>query len=114
MQTVASASRSKSPKKRTAAQAKRTRAEAAPKKAEARLGSQTPSRNVVLPYSETRGQEAVDLYNSTGRTAQEWQALLLYDLLAINGEELFVHTKFGYAVPRRRARTRGTASIRAA
>ena len=101
MQTVASASRSKSSSVRNQAARKRTKAEAAPKESQVRLGSQTPSRNVVLPYSETRGQEAVDLYNSTGRTAQEWQALLLYDLLAVNGEGLFVHTKFGYAVPRR-------------
>lgn len=66
-----------------------------------RLGRQTPTRSVILPYPDTLGQEAVDLYNTTGRQAQEWQALLLYDLLAVNGEELFVHTKFGYSVPRR-------------
>lgn len=69
--------------------------------AETKLGRQTPTRSVVLPYRETLGQEAVDLYASTGKTAQEWQALLLYDLLAVNGDGLFVHTKFGYAVPRR-------------
>ena len=69
--------------------------------AEEKRGRQTPTRSVVLPYPETRGQEAVDLYNTTGRSAQEWQALLLYDLLAVNREGLFVHTKFGYAVPRR-------------
>lgn len=69
--------------------------------AEEKRGRQTPTRSVVLPYPETKGQEAVDLYNTTGRSAQEWQALLLYDLLAVNREGLFVHTKFGYAVPRR-------------
>jgi phage terminase large subunit-like protein len=68
---------------------------------ELRRGRQTPTQSVVLPYSQTRGKEAVDLYNSTGRTAQEWQELLLYDILAYNDEGLWVHTKFGYSVPRR-------------
>lgn len=68
----------------------------APKK-----GRQTPTQSVVLPYAKTYGQEAIDLYNSTGRTAQEWQELLSYDILAVNEDGLWVHTKFGYAVPRR-------------
>lgn len=68
---------------------------------EVRRGRQTPTQSVVLPYTSTRGQEAIDLYNSTGRTAQEWQELLLADLLAYNEEGLWIHTKYGYAVPRR-------------
>lgn len=68
---------------------------------EIRLGRQTPTQSVVLPYEKTRGQEAIDLYNNTGRTAQEWQVLLLYDILALNDDDLYVHTKFGYSVPRR-------------
>lgn len=68
---------------------------------EVRLGRQTPTQSVVLPYTTTRGQEAIDLYNNTGRTAQEWQVLLLYDILAINDDGLYVHTKYGYSVPRR-------------
>ena len=50
----------------------------------AELGRQTPTQSVVIPYEKTRGQEAIDLYNSTSRQAQEWQQLLLYDILAIN------------------------------
>lgn len=69
--------------------------------AEQRKGRQTPTNSVVLPYLETRGQEAIRLYNSTGRTAQEWQELLLYDILAENEEGLWTHTKFDYSVPRR-------------
>lgn len=69
--------------------------------AEVRKGRQTPTQSVILPYSETRGQEAIDLYNSTGRTAQPWQELIIYDLEAVNDEGLWVHTKFGYSVPRR-------------
>lgn len=68
---------------------------------ELRKGRQTPTASVVLPYEKTLGQEAVEIYNSTGRTCQEWQALLLYDLLAVNEEGLWVHPMGGYSVPRR-------------
>lgn len=69
--------------------------------AEQRKGRQTPTQSVVLPYFDTLGQEAIDLYNESGRTAQEWQELLLSDILAINEDGLWTHTKFGYSVPRR-------------
>ena len=68
---------------------------------EVRRGRQTPTVSVVLPYSKTEGQEAIELYNSTKRMAQEWQELLTYDILAVNDEGLWVHTKVGYSVPRR-------------
>ena len=68
---------------------------------EIRLGRQTPTACVVLPYTETKGKEAIDLYNSTTRTAQEWQELIVYDMLATNEDKLWVHTKFGFSVPRR-------------
>ena len=69
--------------------------------AEPRKGRQTPTQSVVLPYFETRGQEAIESYNESGRTAQEWQELLLSDILAVNDDGLWTHTKFGYSVPRR-------------
>ena len=69
--------------------------------AQPRRGCQTPTQSVVLPYSETRGSEAVDIYNSSGRAAQQWQELLIYDILAVNADGLWVHTKYGYEVPRR-------------
>lgn len=69
--------------------------------AEPRKGRQTPTQSVVLPYFATKGQEAIDYYNSSGRIAQEWQELLLSDILAVNDDGLWVHTKFGYSVPRR-------------
>jgi hypothetical protein len=68
---------------------------------ETRIGRQTPTAAVVLPYRHTHGAQAVDLYAQTGRTAQEWQANLLYDMLAVDDGGLFVHTKWGYSVPRR-------------
>lgn len=67
---------------------------------ERRIGRQTPTLSVVLPYSKTKGKEAIELYNSTGRTAQPWQELLVYDMMAVNEEELWTHTKFGLSVPR--------------
>lgn len=69
--------------------------------AEQRKGRQTPTQSVVLPYSQTRGQEAAKLYATTGRSIQEWQELLLCDILAYNDDGLWTHTKFGYSVPRR-------------
>lgn len=68
---------------------------------EVRIGRQTPTQSVVLPYYETYGEEAIKAYNQSGRTAQEWQELLLSDILAVNEERLWVHTKFGYSVSRR-------------
>ena len=59
--------------------------------AEEKKGRQTPTQSLVLPYDRTHGQEAVELYNSTGRTAQEWQELLLCDMMAENNEEFVNH-----------------------
>lgn len=68
---------------------------------EVRIGRQIPTEFVTLPYYKIKGAEAIKLYNKTGRTAQEWQELLIYDILAQNEEKLWTHTKFGYSVPRR-------------
>ena len=61
---------------------------------ESRKGRQTPTQSIILPYTATFGQDAIDLYNSTGRTAQEWQELLMCDILATNDDGLWTHTKF--------------------
>ena len=68
---------------------------------ELRIGRQTPTQSVVLPYYDTYGEEAIAAYNQSGRTAQEWQELLISDILAVNEDGLWVHTKFGYSVSRR-------------
>lgn len=68
---------------------------------EKRKGNQNPTTSVILPFTETKAQEAVDLYEKSGRTAQEWQKKLLEAVLATNDEELWVHTKFGYSLPHR-------------
>lgn len=69
--------------------------------AEVRRGRQTPTQSVVLPYEDTLGSQAIELYNQTGRTAQEWQEIQMYDIMAVNEDGLWVHTKYGYEVPRR-------------
>lgn len=68
---------------------------------EKRRGRQTPTESVVLPYSDSNGEEAIDLYNTSGRKALEWQELLIKDIMAVNDDGLWVHQKFGYSVPRR-------------
>ena len=64
-------------------------------------GNQTPTQSFVIKYKETKGNEAVELYNDTGRTCQEWQEKQLNNILAVNKDGLWVHTKYGYSVPRR-------------
>lgn len=70
-----------------------------------RVGNQLPTQSVILPYSNTKGPEAVQLYNLSGNTLLEWQELLLSEIMAVNADGLWVHTKFGYAVPRRNGKT---------
>ena len=70
-----------------------------------RVGNQIPTQSVVLPYTKSYGDEAVQLYNLSGNVCQEWQALMLNDIMAVNDEGLWVHTKFGYSVPRRNGKT---------
>lgn len=72
---------------------------------EIRLGRQTPTRSVTLPYEKTRGQEAVELYEMTGNRLFEWQQLLQCDIMAANDEGLWIHQKYGYSVPRRNGKS---------
>ena len=70
-----------------------------------RVGNQIPTQSIVLPYTESFGDEAVQLYNMSGNVCQEWQALMLSDIMAVNEDGLWIHTKFGYSVPRRNGKT---------
>lgn len=67
---------------------------------DARLGSQIPTQSIVLPFKKSRADEAISIYEESGRKAQEWQKLLLTNIMAINEESLWVHQKIGYEVPR--------------
>ena len=70
-----------------------------------RYGRQTPTQSIVLPYTETKGQEAIDLYNSTDNEAIEWQQLQIYDILAHDEEGKWIHTRYGYEVSRRNGKS---------
>lgn len=71
-----------------------------------RVGSDKPTVPAVLPYTETRGPEAIELYDKNGRgKAYEWQRALTYDIMAVNDSGLWVHQKFGYSVPRRNGKS---------
>ncbi len=66
-----------------------------------RKGRQTPTQSHTLPYTESKGDHAIELYEKTGRVTMPWQKLLNYDILATNEEGLWVHTRYGYCVSRR-------------
>ena len=66
-----------------------------------RYGNQTPTHSVVLPYTDSKGPEALVLYSETGREAQPWQKRLIDQIMAVDEDGLWLHAKFGYAVPRR-------------
>lgn len=66
-----------------------------------RLGNQKPTQSVILPYEESLFKKAIDIYEESGRTAQEWQVDLTEHIYAINEDGLWIHTKFGYSLPRR-------------
>lgn len=70
-----------------------------------RIGNQIPTMSVVLDYSKTFGDEARQLYDMSGNVCQEWQVLMLNDIMAVNEQGLWTHTKFGYSVPRRNGKT---------
>ena len=72
---------------------------------ENRLGKQTPTICIRLPYTESLGTEAVDLYNKSDRTAQDWQALMLEDIMAVNDSGLWIHMKYGWSIPRRNGKS---------
>ena len=66
-----------------------------------RKGRQEPVISHVLPYEKTRGSEAIALYNQGGKTAYPWQELQIYDIMAVNGDGLWTHSRYGFSVPRR-------------
>lgn len=65
-----------------------------------RIGRQTPTTACTLPYSDTDGAIAVDLYELSGRTAYEWQRTLLNQILGKDDSGQWVHARYGYSVPR--------------
>lgn len=70
-----------------------------------RRGRQTPTASVVLRYTESKGTEAIEIYNRTGRTAQEWQEIMMEDIMAVTPDGLWLHMKFGWSIPRRNGKS---------
>lgn len=67
---------------------------------EKRIGRQEPTVGYTLPYTKSDGEKAIEIYEKTGRIAFDWQKGLIEDMLALNDDDLWVHTSFGYSVPR--------------
>lgn len=65
-----------------------------------RIGAQTPTRSLILPYDKSSGAEAIELYEESGREAYDWQKFIIDAILAKNKEGLWTHMNFGYSVPR--------------
>lgn len=73
---------------------------------EARVGNQEPTREFVLPYTDTKGPEAVKIYNKNNlKQLMPWQENLLYDILAVDEQGLWIHQKYGLSVPRQNGKT---------
>lgn len=65
-----------------------------------RIGSQTPTKSVILPYNKSLADEAINLYEKSQREAYDWQKYILDAILSTNDDDLWVHMKFGFSVPR--------------
>ena len=65
-----------------------------------RIGNQEPTKRRFIPFEKTVSDEAIEIYQKSTRNVYEWQKALLQPILALNDENLWVHMKFGLAVPR--------------
>ena len=50
--------------------------------AKKRIGNQTPTRSVFLPYKKSEYKKAVEVYEKSGRKVFKWQVNLLKPMLA--------------------------------
>lgn len=65
-----------------------------------RIGAQSPTQSIILPYESTFGEQAIEYYEESDREAYEWQENLVNPILATNDDGLWTHMEFGYSVPR--------------
>ena len=70
-----------------------------------KIGRQTPTNSYIIPYKNTRGNEAIELYNNTTRNAMEWQEIQMMDIMAVDDDGQWVHIKYGYSIPRRNGKS---------
>lgn len=75
------------------------------------MDNQRPTVSYILPYEKTEGIEAIRIYNKSKRTAIEWQELLVNDILSVDENGLWNHSKFGYSVPRRNGKSEISTAI---
>ncbi|WP_271327977.1 DEAD/DEAH box helicase family protein [Lactococcus muris] len=73
--------------------------------ANVRLGNQYPTQSVIIPFTESRSEEAIGFYEKTGLESYEWQREMLKGVMAVDDDGLWVHQKFGYSLPRRNGKT---------
>ena len=65
-----------------------------------RIGNQEPTKSKIIPFDVTKSDEAINLYEKSQRKAYDWQKYILDAILATNSDDLWVHMKFGFSVPR--------------
>ncbi|CAM4226100.1 terminase large subunit [Erysipelothrix aquatica] len=67
----------------------------------AKKGSQKPTQSIILSAKNSLFEDAVNLYEKSGRKARQWQINLLKAILSRNKKGLWEHTKFGWSISRR-------------
>lgn len=72
---------------------------------EKRIGRQFPTQSVVLPYTETKGGEAILLYDQSKQKLLDWQQAMIYDIMAVDEYGFWKHIKFGWSIPRRNGKS---------
>ncbi len=65
-----------------------------------RIGEQTPTRSLILPFEKSMSDVAVEIYEKSGRTCFDWQRFLTDAILAKNDKGLWTHMNLGFSVPR--------------
>lgn len=76
-----------------------------------RYGRQTPTRSRILPYLKTDAERVKKLYERSGRKSIEWQTNLLDPIMSKNADDLWVHMKFGFSVPRQNGKNEVIAMV---
>ena len=66
-----------------------------------RIGRQTPTSQVIIPFDKSKGNEVAYIYSKTTKQLHEWQKYLIEAIMGQNSQGLWTHTKFGYEVSRR-------------
>lgn len=70
-----------------------------------RIGRQFPTQSVVLEYNDTKGGEAILLYEQSTRRLMPWQKEQLYNIMATDDDGYWKHIKFGWSIPRRNGKS---------